>query len=89
MLCYIDKKYYNVIFVGGGGRRLLLGNQVESSRRNYTYATNHTLADVPNKSGGNSSKLVLYFCEKETCIDGETCYCCTGYQRYCLGSLED
>ncbi|OQU82432.1 hypothetical protein SORBI_3006G238300 [Sorghum bicolor] len=73
----------------GGGRRVLLGNNVESSRINYTFATNHTLANVPNKSDGNSSKVVLYFCKKETCIGDVTCYCCTGFVNYCIASLED
>ncbi|OEL34369.1 hypothetical protein BAE44_0004604 [Dichanthelium oligosanthes] len=56
-----------------GGDHPLLG-EIESTRRNYTVATNHTLADYPNKSDGNSSKIVIVFCTKEKCRQG-TCYC--------------
>jgi hypothetical protein len=61
------RKYWSiiVIFVGGGGGRPL--NQVESTMRNYTSTTNHTLANVPNESASHSSKIVTIF-ESFSCM---------------------
>ena len=76
-----------VILVGGGDRPLL--GQGESTRRNYTVATNQTLSDGPNASGVNSSTIVAVFCVKEKCKQGTTCYCCnTNQPKPCFESWD-
>ncbi|KAG0527756.1 hypothetical protein BDA96_06G260900 [Sorghum bicolor] len=57
---------------GGGLPLKLAGN----TTRNYTFASNHTLANVPNERPSNSSNIVTIFCVKATCTDGSRCYCC-------------
>uniref|UniRef100_K3YAN7 4Fe-4S ferredoxin-type domain-containing protein n=1 Tax=Setaria italica TaxID=4555 RepID=K3YAN7_SETIT len=69
------------------GDRPVLG-EVESTRRNYNVATNHTLADDPNGSDGNSSNIVTVFCVKENCRQS-TCYCCnTNQPKPCFQSWD-
>ncbi|KAG0527755.1 hypothetical protein BDA96_06G260800 [Sorghum bicolor] len=69
-----------------GGRPL---NRVESTIRNYTIKTNHTLANVMSESASNSSKVVTIFCVEER-RRGVTCYCCNTYQpKRCFNSWAD
>jgi hypothetical protein len=74
------------LYAAGGDGRLV--GEVESTPRNNTAVTKHTLTDDLNESVGggtnSSDDAVSGFCVKRTCPGIGTCWCCstsTGLQH--------